>query len=155
MKTILILIFLVQYIFRIPSEQIKETIIFANSTAPLDTILYDFKNDTICQTVRVVFLNKRISFNYIVKNLKQNLTYSKIGYATRQEYENLELGEDENGNAYSVDVFEYRDKECWIRFSIENERRNKLTILTTSKCSAKIATFLPLNSLGILRKIKD
>lgn len=120
-----------------------------------DTCVFNFKNDTICQNIRIVFLKEnQIIYDYHINNSKRKLSINIKGYATKKRTENMELGEDEYGNAYSVDEYENRNGNCWIIIAIDNDKKDKLTIMSTSECSAGDQIYTPFSSVGVMRKLK-
>jgi hypothetical protein len=126
----------------------------AEKTLHSDSCIYSFKNDTIYQTIRIVYSNNQIAYDYQVNNLKQNLNFSTKGNAIKKETENMELGEDEDGNSYPVDIYEFKDGNCWISISIDKDKKDKLTIIDTPECSTKNRQYTPVTSIGIMRKVK-
>lgn len=112
-----------------------------------------YKNDTIIQIIKILYKNNYILYNYSVENItrKRSITFSGKAFKLKDKNGNMELGEDENGNAYTVEVYEEKNNLRWIRISIDVNNKNMLTVADYNN-NGDAEVFTPINSVGILRK---
>ena len=107
---------------------------------------YQFVNDSILQKVKIEYKRSCINFVYQVKNTltgQEDVVSGKACTLVDKNNE-MELGEDENGNAYTVNVYEFKDKKYWLRINIDDEKE-KVTIDDYSENSR-------LSSVNIMKK---
>lgn len=118
-------------------------------------VIYQFKNDTVLQKVEIInSLSNKIEFSIEYKNLinQKELTFKGVAILVNNKTGNAELGEDENGFAYVVDVYEYNESNCWIYIYIASEEKDKLTVLGSLECKSMLDNAISINSIGILRR---
>lgn len=121
--------------------------------AKKDTFSYIFKNDTIIQAIKLSYTTDKLFYTYDVTNTKRGKSDKREGLAKKKKSINMELGEDEAGNAYPVDEYENKNGNCWFIVSVEQDKKRMVTIFETKECKNKNA-YTPINSQGILRKEK-
>lgn len=107
---------------------------------------YQFLNDSILQKVKIKYKGSCIDFVYQVKNALTGQEEVVSGKACTLVDKNneMELGEDENGNAYTVNVYEFKNKKYWLKINIDKEKE-KVTIDDYGENSK-------LSSVNIMRK---
>lgn len=118
--------------------------------------IYQFKNDTILQKLEIInHLINKIEFSIEYKNLinQKELSFKGVAILVDNKSGNAELGEDENGFAYVVDVYEYIEGNCFIYIRIASEEKDKLTIRGSLECKSMLNSEISINSIGILRRL--
>jgi hypothetical protein len=117
-----------------------------NNDFPVEFI---YENDTIKQTVKIQFMNDdEIKFQLNCENKMRNQNAFIEGIAKSKDGD-LEIDEDEEGNAYPVIEFIY-EKDCWLAFRIDLDTRSILRI-HMADCTPN--PYCPFSSVGILNKI--
>jgi len=96
-----------------------------------------FYEDTIFNDVlQVKYLDEnKIKFKLIIENKNLKCKKEIVGTASLRDSETgMELDEDEEGNAYPVNEFEYKDKECFIYIRISFDKKDKASIVFSKEC---------------------
>jgi hypothetical protein len=96
-----------------------------------------FYEDTIFNDVlQVKYLDKnKIKFKLIIENKNLKCKKEIVGNASLRDSEaGMELDEDEEGNSYPVNEFEYKDKECFIYIRISFDKKDKASIVFSKEC---------------------
>ncbi len=89
---------------------------------------YEYKNDTLSQTLTILFLSEEtISFSYMTVNKNNNTRFCIQGNANLRNGD-AEIDENEDGVSYLVDLFEYR-KECYLAIRIDAETYSRIRIV--------------------------
>lgn len=122
------------------------------TTLSSDTVSYLYKNDSLIQSVKIVFLEGKINFTVETKNTKRNQSSKLKGIANKLVSDNAEMIEDEEGFAYFVDVYQYTQGDCWLYVNIDNEKYDKLSITASQECVQISKMLAPFGSLGLLKK---
>lgn len=118
-----------------------------------DNSIFLFVNDTLKQTLKIKIKSEnQIEFEFISENTKQNKTYKLDGIASLIEQVDAESDVDEDGNGYFVDEYSY-NKDCSVLFRMDADEFNRAT-MKTHDCNLKLSGLTPINSIGIMRRIK-
>lgn len=113
---------------------------------------YKYENDSIIQSVEVVYLSQNeLYFIIRSKNKALNLESRIEGNAISNDEFDYEIDEDENGNAYPSKQYFY-DKNCSISIRIDALNREMLKVFVF-ECKDDNNMFCPLESLSVLRKV--
>ena len=116
--------------------------------------IYIFSNDTLTQKVTLEYLSdNKIRFVFISKNNIRELTDSVKGIAASKSSVDPEIDEDEEGNAYPTQEYILAGK-YWLSIRIDMESKDKLRVIIGDNYPMKDKKFCPLNSIGILHRIK-
>jgi len=111
-------------------------------------IVYVYENDTLIQTVKLFFVNKReIEFQLISENKVRQQKASIEGIAKTNNGD-AEIDEDEEGNSYPVNEYIY-ESDCWLSFRIDMETQTTMKIIMEDCISNQ---YCPFSSVGILKK---
>ena len=114
-------------------------------------LIYNFKNDSIDQTLKIIVLKNKIKFEYSIKNTKRNVSVNFKGVALE---EGTFIGVDEKGNAQTIIEYSYKNiDDCFIYFSIEKKHFRNITIGVSPECKKIENNFTPLGTLGFLERI--
>lgn len=107
-----------------------------------------FKNDTIVQTlIANISDNKQdLNFTYEACNTKNKTKVSISGIAKLRPEGDAELDEDNHGEAYLVNVYDYWE-DCYLSIRMDYSTSSKITIVSGG-CDVANA----LNSIGVLTK---
>ena len=104
---------------------------------------YRIKNDSIQQNINIVFHKENIDFVYTIDYKNKKYTLAGTASKVTNRFNNCELGEDEEGNAYTVSTYEYKRDGKSLMIYIDTDN-TKVTVLGDDD----LAMF---NSIGIMR----
>jgi|YNPMSStandDraft_1061717.scaffolds.fasta_scaffold91487_2 hypothetical protein len=96
-----------------------------------------FYEDTIFNDIlRVKYIDEnKIKFKLIIENKNLKCKKEIVGTASLRDSETgIELDEDEEGNAYPVNEFEYKDKGCFTYIRISFDKKDKASIVFSKEC---------------------
>jgi hypothetical protein len=111
--------------------------------------LYSYEDEMIKQTIDLEEISKsKVKFSLLHYNKKKDVTSSLNGVAEIKKLGDVELDEDEEGEAYPVDEYIYMNKDCYLSIRIEKESKVKLRIMETECNPIKTESF---QSNGILK----
>jgi hypothetical protein len=119
-------------------------------------LLYIYTDSIFTQKVEIVFIENGIKFKISSNNIKNEETFHFEASAKRQleQNGNTEIGEDEFGYAYFVDVYTFKSANgCRVEVHIAKNDGDKLTFFADNSCDINVTDKILFNSLGILRKI--
>lgn len=127
----------------------------SKKTLKEDSLLYQYRNDTLTQTLTVKYLNEnKIYFSLESINKDHSKTGNIRGYAVMPNgSQDTEEDQDENGVAYPSSEYVYHDKDCWLHIRIDADSKNKIQI-NKVKCIS-MSKYSPFYSVGILKYINS
>ena len=122
-----------------------ESVSDTTKAASLHTYLY--KNDTLRQIVELSAIDEtKIHFKLISENILKNQKESIEGIAKINNGD-VEIDEDEEGNAYPVNEYIY-EGDCWLSFRIDFSQ----TIMSIKMADCIPNPYCPFSSVGFLKK---
>jgi hypothetical protein len=113
--------------------------------------LYEFKNDTLLQTLLVEYTTKQeIIFEITSVNMVKNKTSTLTGLAKGKLSQDPETDEDGEGNAYTAIEYHYNKNGCSLSIRIAMDAGNKARIFEYN-CNKFHDSNCPFESVGVLR----
>lgn len=111
-------------------------------------IVYHFRSDSLSQTVQIDSLSPgTIRFSYSISGVPKQ-QYRLEGTAVLKDGD-LEIDEDEDGNAFPVEEYVYKKDDCYLAFRIDADTRSRMSI-TNSGCPQKYP--VTIKSAAVLRR---
>jgi hypothetical protein len=146
------IIFILAFIF-IPT---KDQSASAGNSKNSKSHIYQFKNDTLVQTITVAWQNKNsIRFHYIVINTNRNdsVKFSGIAKNHNPDMDSDIEEDDQNGESYPSVPYIFEQKGCYLSISIEFDNKHR-AVIESGECPKYLNPFCPINSQGVLRLAK-
>ncbi len=133
------------------SDTITERKMNSDDSLGLNYSKFAFENDSIMQEIIIskVFKNE-LHFKILSKNKKRNIISKINGIAYSNSKSDPEIDEDEEGNAYPAEQFNFNESGCFISIRIDMQLHDKLKIV--SECPDYDKINCPFTSLGLLRR---
>ncbi len=142
-----------------PLNKVGETRISNSETLKVTTpvqkkqFYFVYENDTLLQKLVIKSLNtKLLEFSLTSTNKSKNKTFNIEGVAKAKNTSDLEIDEDEDGNAYPAQVYIF-EKDCWLSFRIDMESKDKIRIVEAD-CDKFHNESCLFGSIGVLRLLK-
>ena len=113
------------------------------------SILYEYENDTIIQQLQVLSMSdNKLEFVLTIKNTRLNSVSSISGVAHGNPGQDVEIEEDEEGNAYPTIQYTF-NKDCELYFKISQEDKKRVRIVE-GDCNIKHDLTCPFYSINTL-----
>ena len=129
------------------------TLITKNDENTLST-LFEYKNDTILQRLVVKYLSKtEIKFDLTSFNKIKNKTSTLSGTASGKLNQDPEMDEDDQGNAYAVEEYQFTKNDCSLSIRIDRNSKNRAKVFDYN-CVQLHDNNCPFQSIGILLKVQ-
>ncbi|MDB5199275.1 MAG: hypothetical protein JWO92_1238 [Chitinophagaceae bacterium] len=134
------------------SKPLMDTVITKGKE--IANILYEYKNDTLLQTLTIKYLSKQdISFELASVNKVKNKTSTLTGIAKGKPNRDPEMDEDEEGNAYAATEYHYNKEGCSLSIRIAMGTKDKAQIMEYN-CGKLHDSNCPFEFVGLLRKAR-
>lgn len=116
--------------------------------------LYEYKNDTLLQTLAINYISKQeINFELITVNKIKNKTSTLTGTAEGKLNQDPEMDEDDEGNSYAATEYHYTKDGCSLSIRIDMDTKNKAKVFEYT-CDKLHDSSCPFASVGLLKRVQ-
>lgn len=134
------------------SDLSTDTMVTPEEEKVVDRVLYEYRNDTIVQSLTVKDVSKgQISFTLTSFNRARNETSTLTGTATGKLDQDPETDTDEEGTAYAAIGYHFTKNDCSLSIRIALDNKDKARIKEYN-CSKLHGSSCPFESVGLLKK---
>ncbi len=125
------------------SKPLADTVTVKGKRDTVKSILYEYKNDTLLQTLRIKYNSKQeIGFELTTLNKIKNKTSTLTGTAKSKLNQDSEMDEDDEGNAYAATEYHYTKDGCSLSVELIWTQKTKRKFLNTIAISFMIVIVL-------------